>query len=129
MVCPLQPFYLDRSNSFRRGGAIVWRVALFYPDLVKQVFAICTPYPPPRKDYLPLEDVVKMAPNFRYQLQLASGIVGEKLNTPEKYRQLLNSLYNGSGPNKEPGFTTKDGIIFENLPLIGPSPLLSSEVC
>ena len=107
----------------------MYRVALWHPELVQYLFSVCTPFQAPSKgDFLKLDDMVKFLPNFGYQLQLRSGEVEEKLRTKEELRMFLNALYGGRGPNGEFGFDPKTGIIFENLPKLKPSPLLSSEV-
>lgn len=43
-------------------------------------------------------------------------------------RQFLNALYGGRGPKGEVGFTVEDGVLFEELPKIGPSPLVNEKV-
>ncbi len=109
------------------GGAVVWRFALWHPELLQGVFSVCTPYTPPRAHYVSLDALVQILPNFKYQLQLAgpeveAGVVGK-----EKLRAFLNSLYYGRGPNGERGFTISEGVVFANLDKIGQSPLLSRE--
>lgn len=76
-----------------------------------------------------LQDAVDtVLPNFGYQLQLGSGEVEEVLDTKQQIRLFLNAMYGGRGPNGEVGFSPNTGIIFENLPKLGPSPLLSEQV-
>ncbi|KAF9196227.1 hypothetical protein BGZ49_002874, partial [Haplosporangium sp. Z 27] len=53
------------------GGAIVWRFGLYYPNRLHGIISICTPYHPPTKEYRSLEDIVKMVPEFEYQLFFA----------------------------------------------------------
>ena len=110
------------------GGAVVWRTALWRPELVEAVFSVCTPYAPPAgkdKEYLEPAKMVKVLPNFRYQLQLAGPEIEQRIVGRDKLRQLLSALYGGRGPNGEPGFTTANGAEFDNLDIIGPSPLLN----
>ena len=45
----------------KQGGAIVYRIALWYPNLVTSIFAICTPYHAPSKSFTPLETLVQTA--------------------------------------------------------------------
>lgn len=93
------------------------------------LFAICTPYQPPAKEFIPLETIVeKYFPNWGYQLQLKSGEVEKVINSKEKIRQFLNTMYGGRTPDGKPGFTTNGGLIFENLDKIGPTPLLGPQV-
>ena len=112
-----------------RGGAIVYRVALWYPEFVTHLFAVCTPYLAPSKDLPPLEELVKTKlPNFGYQLQLASGDVEKVITSRDQLRQFLNALYGGRGPNGEVGFTVQEGLLVQNLAKLGPSPFISEKV-
>lgn len=109
------------------GGFLIWRIALWHPELVRAVFSVCTPYTPPPQGWVPDDQFVKMLPNFRYQLQFAGPDVEAHIVGKEKLRQLLNGLYGGKGPNGEVGFSTEKGVLLENLGKLGPTALLSSE--
>jgi len=50
----------------------VSRFALWYPDRVLALVMMSVPYTPPSREFIPLEEVVKRAPNLAYQLYLAS---------------------------------------------------------
>ena len=108
----------------------MYRVALWYPEIISHLFSVCTPYLAPAKGkYVSLQDIVTtVLPNFGYQLQLGSGEVEKVLDSREQIRLFLNAMYGGKGPNGEVGFSPQSGIIFENLPHLGPSPLLSAQV-
>ena len=67
-------------------------------------------------------------PNFRYQLQLASGEVEKHIVSKEQIKQFLNGMYGGRGENREAGFDPAQGLLYENLPKLGPTRLLSEEV-
>ncbi|KAF2634599.1 alpha/beta-hydrolase [Massarina eburnea CBS 473.64] len=111
------------------GGAVVWRAALWHPELITHVFSVCTPYIPPSKDYISTEDLVKgPLPQFGYQLQLASGEVEKSINDEQSIRQFLKGLYGGKGPNGEAAITPERGIQFENLPVLGDSKLLNGKM-
>ena len=111
------------------GGAIVYRVALWHPELVAHIFAVCTPYSTPNKTKVDLAEVVRTKlPNFGYQLHLASGEVEKHIQTKAQIREFLNALYGGKGPNGETGFNTSNGPEYENLPKLGPTRLLTSEM-
>ncbi|TVY28490.1 Bifunctional epoxide hydrolase [Lachnellula hyalina] len=105
------------------GGAVVYRVALRYPKLISAFFSVCTPYFPPRKEYFPISAL----PNFKYQVQLASGEVEKHIVGEEKLGQLLNGMYGGRTPSGETTFDVAVGVVYDNLPEVGPSPLLSKE--
>ncbi|KAM4054646.1 alpha/beta hydrolase fold domain-containing protein [Hirsutella rhossiliensis] len=100
------------------GGAAVWRVALWHPELIKAVFSLCTPFSPPRKDYLDLKDVIAAGnlTNFRYQLQLRGPDVENTLQGKDNVRLFLNGMHGGVGPNGELGFSAENGgVLFDNL--------------
>ncbi|KAI9826292.1 MAG: hypothetical protein M1832_000209 [Thelocarpon impressellum] len=108
------------------GGSIVFRVALWHPELVTHIFSVCTPYLPPSKTFTPLEDVVRtVLPNFAYQLQLAGPEVEARIQTKPQIRQFLNAMYGGRGPNGEVGFDVRKGVLLDNLGLLGKTPLLT----
>jgi hypothetical protein len=100
-----------------------------YPDLVSHVFAVCTPYAPPPKDYVPIEQLVNgPLPQFAYQIHLASGEVEKSVKDEQSIRQFLKGMYGGRGPNGELAFDPCKGLLVENLPGIGDSPLLTGKV-
>lgn len=109
------------------GGALVWRVALWHPELIKAVFSVCTPYNPPSSQWVELKDMVDsgVLANFAYQLQLSGPDVEEKLQGKEKVEQLLRCMYGARGPNGEVGFKVSSGVQFEVLDKLGKAPLLS----
>ncbi|GAO13143.1 hypothetical protein UVI_02025010 [Ustilaginoidea virens] len=111
------------------GGALVWRVVLWHPELVKAVFAVCTPYVPPKPAWTPLEDLIAAGKltNFRYQLQLAGPDVEGNVQTADEVRRFLNGMFGATGPDRQPCFTTRDGVLFDKLALVGSSPLLSED--
>lgn len=73
------------------GGKFVWRMCLYHPERVIAVCGVCTPYLPPRREYMPLEVMAKYVPQFFYQLWLAdSEIAGKTLdNSPERIFRAL----------------------------------------
>ncbi|MCJ1291739.1 hypothetical protein MMC34_003284 [Xylographa carneopallida] len=80
----------------------------------------------PTTHFVSLEDAVRTTlPQFGYQIHLASGEVEKVIVSREQIRQFLNGMYGGHGPNGEILFNPKKGVIPENLPNIGPSPLLT----
>lgn len=110
------------------GGAAAWRLALWHPSLIRGVFSVCTPYAPPSPQYADLPTVVKLLPNFAYQVQLAGPDVEREVGSdPAKIRGLLTGIYGARGPQGEAVFTTENGVNFENLDKMGESPLLSGD--
>ncbi|KAI4286310.1 MAG: hypothetical protein L6R35_004434 [Caloplaca aegaea] len=113
-----------------RGGAIVFRIALWYPDFVTHIFSICTPYTAPSKNFTPLEVIVKSGrlPNFGYQLQLVSGQLENAIQSKEQIRQLLNGLYGGRTATGEPGWDVEHGIYLDRLHRLKDTVLVSKEM-
>lgn len=112
-----------------RGGTVVWRCAAWHPDLVSHLFAVCTPYAPPTKDYISTEDLANgPVPQFGYQLHLASGEVEPRINDENGIRQFLNGMYGGRGPNREVMFSPESGVLFNNLSKVGKTSLMSDRV-
>ncbi|KAL1796314.1 hypothetical protein ACET3X_004854 [Alternaria dauci] len=110
------------------GGAVVWRVAQWYPDLISHVFAVCTPYTAPSKTYVSTEDLANgPLPNFRYQLHLASGEVEKFVKDEQTIRQFLKGAYEAKGPNREIAFDPEKGLVEENMPLVGESRILNGK--
>lgn len=111
------------------GGAMVWRAAMWQPELIKAVFSVCTPYHLPSKQFIPLDKIIASGhlPNFTYQLQFMGPDVESEIQGEDKVRQLLNAMYGGRTSDKELGFDAKKGILFDKLPELGPNPLLSKD--
>ncbi|KAM0286240.1 hypothetical protein ACHAQH_000967 [Verticillium albo-atrum] len=111
------------------GGALVWRIAMYHPELVLGVFSVCTPYFPPNPRYFSLESLVNSGrlPSFRYQLQFISGEVEENVKTDDDIRQVLVSIYGGRTPDGEFGFSAEKGYKFDLFGKVGSSPHVSKE--
>ncbi|KAH7037905.1 Alpha/Beta hydrolase protein [Microdochium trichocladiopsis] len=109
------------------GGYFVWRMTRYYPDLITAVFSMCVPYEPPSPKVLTLEQIVERAPNFQYQLQLASPVAETLVNrSPATLRGFLNGLYGGRTPENEILFNTDVGIRdADMLERIQQSPMVS----
>lgn len=98
------------------GGAIVYRVAQYYPRLVSHVFSICTPFFIPHPTYEPLHQLVETKlPNFRYQEHFASGEIEERLQSKEEIRGFLNAMYGGAAQGGGQAFDAEKGVNMELL--------------
>lgn len=110
------------------GGMVVWRFALWHPEMLKGVFSICTPYAPVLPDFVDIPQLIQRLPNFTYQAQLAGPDVEREIGSdPAKIRGLLSGVYGARGSDGELVFTVNKGVHFENLDKMGKSPLLSDE--
>jgi pimeloyl-ACP methyl ester carboxylesterase len=111
------------------GGAIVYRIALYHPQLIRAVFAICTPYNPPVPTYTPLAiQVATKLPNFGYQLVFASGVLEENCNTPLGIRQFLMNMYGARTSKGEFAFSAEGGpILAKQQQITTPSKIISEE--
>ncbi|KAG8664738.1 hypothetical protein FPOAC2_07371 [Fusarium poae] len=109
------------------GAAVVWRTALWFPDLVQGIFSVGTPFIPPSQIYRSLDDVAQSEDmkNLRYQLQFRGTQIDEEITEETKVRQFLNAMFGGTGPHDEVGFDASTGIIFHNLSKLNRSHLLS----
>ena len=94
------------------GGAIVYRIAMYYPQLIKALFVLCTPYNQPNPVYTPLKvQVNTKLPNFGYQLHFASGELETACgNHPTGIRQFLMNMYGARTPKGEFAFSSENGV-------------------
>ncbi|RIB15783.1 Alpha/Beta hydrolase protein [Gigaspora rosea] len=53
------------------GGAVVWRMCLHYPERVRAVISVCTPYFPPNDTFISVEALGEIFPNLQYQTYLS----------------------------------------------------------
>ena len=107
----------------------MYRIAMWFPDLVSYLFSICTPFFSVSKEHVPLRKLVDtVLPNFRYQLHLASGDIEKAITSKEQIRTFLSAMYGARGPGGEYGFSVNKGVMLENLPNLGASPLLNEGV-
>ncbi|KDR84029.1 hypothetical protein GALMADRAFT_236620 [Galerina marginata CBS 339.88] len=54
------------------GAFTVGRFALWYPDRVLALVMMSVPYTPPSREYIPVQEVARRAPNLGYQVYFAS---------------------------------------------------------
>ncbi|KAI1478784.1 hypothetical protein K445DRAFT_75983 [Daldinia sp. EC12] len=108
------------------GAGLVWRFAIYYPQLFKGIFALTYPFFPPVTEYVDLADQIKDGefPTLKYQLQLRDPSLDRKLRSEEEIRQLLIATHGGLTPDGKVGFTN-EGLILENFPYLQPGPLLN----
>ena len=76
------------------GGAVVWRMANYFPKKVEAVMCISTPYfPPAQGRYLSLEGQARVMPNFDYQLYLASERPILEYRTKDDFKKFFSALF------------------------------------
>ncbi|KAK5234456.1 hypothetical protein LTR47_004489 [Exophiala xenobiotica] len=110
------------------GGAIVYRVAQYYPSLITAVFSICTPYFPPSPKYEPLALLVQSRlPNFGYQLHFASGEIEAAVQSKAEIRQFLHNMYGARTPSQEVAFDAERGVDLDKMARLGKNLLLTDE--
>lgn len=110
------------------GGAIVYRVAQYYPQLIGAVFSICTPYFPPNVKYEPLGVLVqKRLRNFGYQEHFASGEIEEAVQSKAEIRQFLNNMYGARTPEGKTAWVAEVGVDLARQPHVGKTSLLSDD--
>lgn len=114
------------SDESSRGGMIVTRTYLYYPELVSHIFTLGTPYLPPMKEWLDFHEYVEKYPTFKYQGQFAGKALEERLSTKIALRQFWIATYGGRGPNGEAAFSTERAL-FENWHLLIKSDVLTEE--
>ncbi|CCC06306.1 unnamed protein product [Sordaria macrospora k-hell] len=112
------------------GAFLGWRLAIYFPQLIKGIFAFCIPYTPPETKVTTLEEHVRKHPELGYQLQNAGGgierVVGED---KKKLRGWLNAMFGGlSEDTGVMAFDPWKGLDLDKLEEVEASPLVGEEV-
>jgi len=76
---------------------IVQRAALWYPEHVLAVGAICVPFAKPTNGFVPLEKLVQRFPNFAYQLWFESYDSDQELSSAENIAKFLKGVFRIKG--------------------------------
>ncbi|KAF6796460.1 putative epoxide hydrolase, partial [Colletotrichum musicola] len=113
------------------GGAVVYRAALWHPELVSAFFVISTPFAPPRAAYI---DQAIALPTLHYQLQFRTDAVQDYIGAPDaqnatRVRQLLNTIYGVRLADDSSAFNSSGaGFDFDKLDgVTEDTPLLTEE--
>lgn len=111
------------------GGAVAWRFALWYPEVLRGVFSVCTPFWAVGDKFYTKAQIVQMLPNFGYQLQFEGTEVDEAVVGREKIRAFLSVMYGAKREDGQAVFGVAKGLQVDLLEpsKIGESPLLSRE--
>jgi soluble epoxide hydrolase/lipid-phosphate phosphatase len=100
------------------GGATVYRVAQWYPELIAAVFSIATPYSSTSRTFISTEALAKgKLPNFGYQLQLGS-------------EDGVMEMYGGRTSSRRKFMTPENGINLDVMKddEVGKTPFFDDEV-
>ncbi|KAI8315236.1 Laccase abr2 [Colletotrichum sp. SAR11_240] len=113
------------------GGAVVYRAALWYPELISAFFVISTPFAAPRLTYI---DQAVALPTLHYQQQFRTDAVQDYIGLPDaqnatRVRQILNTIYGVRLPSGGSAFNSSGaGFTFELLDEVTEdTPLLTAE--
>ncbi|EQB55265.1 hypothetical protein CGLO_04828 [Colletotrichum gloeosporioides Cg-14] len=113
------------------GGAVVYRAALWHPELISAFFVISTPFAAPRLTYI---DQAVALPTLHYQQQFRTDAVQDYIGLPEaqnatRVRQILNTIYGVRLPSGGSAFNSSGaGFTFELLDEVTEdTPLLTAE--
>lgn len=107
------------------GGGVVYRVALYKPDLVTHIFSFCTPFFPPTTEYEPLPIVVaERLHNFGYQVHFATGQVQAAVQSPTEIRQFLANMFGARTADRKKAFSAEHGLLLDVQPHVTKSILL-----
>ncbi|KAG7530973.1 hypothetical protein FFLO_04644 [Filobasidium floriforme] len=99
------------------GSYIAQRFALWYPDMTKALSIVCVPWTPVTHERLDIKEIVKILPNFAYQIQFAGGDVDKRVAELGD-QGLRNFTLFGAGGKTEDGksvFDPKKGLDLEAL--------------
>ncbi|EFQ25980.1 hypothetical protein CGRA01v4_14393 [Colletotrichum graminicola] len=113
------------------GGAVVYRAALWHPELVAAFFVVSTPFAPPRITFV---DQALALPTLHYQLQFRTDDIQDYIGpvnaqNATRVRQILNTLYGSVLPNGESAFNSSgDGLALDQLDgVTKDTPLMTTE--
>jgi len=96
-----------RQNS--RGGVVTSRIYLYHGEIVSHIVNVCTPFPPPTRQYIPIRELVATKiPSFKYQIALQDPQTEKDTEAPGKIRQFLNGLHRGHGDERGEFLVEKD---------------------
>ena len=98
------------------GSYLAGRFALWYPERLLGLVMMSVAYTPPSKVYVPLTDVVKLAPNYGYQLYFKD--LKSSKQIPAHLDRFIDLIF--GKPNKSLNFTPKgamERILTDTQPL------------
>ncbi|VUC34141.1 unnamed protein product [Clonostachys rosea] len=114
------------------GAGLVYKIAMWYPDFVKAFFTIAVPYMPPwlglSTDWKDLSELVADGtfPTLGYQLQWRDPSIDRNFTTPSQIRMMFNTVFGGTTPEGDYGYSISEGFLYDVMPLLEPNPLVNS---
>ncbi|OLN96269.1 Bifunctional epoxide hydrolase 2-like protein 1 [Colletotrichum chlorophyti] len=113
------------------GGAVVYRVALWHPELISAFFVLSTPFTTPGPSYV---DIGLTIPTLHYQIQFRTNAIPDYIGPGDaqnatRVRQILNSIYDVRLPNGVWAFNSSgQGFAIDLLDgVVDDTPLLSKD--
>jgi len=85
------------------GGLVVYRIYFWYPQMISHIMCLCTSYRPPVKQFIPIKEVVKMIPSFRYQIGFQNPQTEKDMETLENIAKFMRAVHRITG---DPGTGT-----------------------
>lgn len=116
---------VSSTLKIRRGAAIAWRMALYYPSFVTNLIAVAMPYIPPAPSYIDPETIIKAVPTLGYWRQYISGVVESQTRNANQMRAFLNAEYLGATRDGRLAFDPKSGVDFQLAHNLELTPLMS----
>ncbi|KAL4783261.1 alpha/beta-hydrolase [Aspergillus varians] len=111
------------------GAILAWRFAIYHPELIRAIFSFCIPFMPPLPVVVSLEQAVERVPQFKYQLQLASGVAEAiAMKSRAHLSGFLRSCFGAVTAEGLPGFDVSVGLVEERLETVGASPLVGEDI-
>lgn len=112
------------------GAGLTYNFAMWHPELVKALFTAAIPYTTPWlgpvTEWADTADLVANGtyPTFGYQLQWRDQSIDRNFTTASDFRMMFNTLFGGTTPDGQPGFSPEAGIAYDLMPLIDSNPLV-----
>ncbi|KAL4938562.1 hypothetical protein BDV06DRAFT_231693 [Aspergillus oleicola] len=111
------------------GAYLAYRLAMYYPNLIRGIFTFCIPFYPPEPVASSLEGVVRGNSRLRYMLQLASPDAEEIVSrSPGHLAGFLRSLFGGVTSEGKPGFEIGVGVLEDRVEWVKESPLVGRDM-
>lgn len=108
------------------GGGVAWRFAQFYPDRVLNVGNFCTPYFPPGRQYVSLEQLVERLPSLTYQLTFRTPEAEKEIN--ENIEAFYSRVFRTATESEDPWIGPDTGTVVAGRPLVKKSDLVPQKV-